>query len=57
MYVSSQHCVYRSAAPQVPASAIFSLQIDPLPDPVTLANNPIMIIFDVVRTYDLGLKF
>ena len=40
----------RTAVPQYPASPIFSLQIDPLPaDPSILVNNPIMIMFDVVR--------
>ena len=42
--------VCRSAAPQVPASPIFSLQIEPVPDPVILRNNPIMMMFDVVYT-------
>ena len=42
---------FRTAAPQVPASPIFSLQIDPPPDPVALMNNPIMMMFDVVRLY------
>ena len=42
---------FRTAAPQVPASPIFSLQIDPPPDPVALMNNPIMMMFDVVRQY------
>ena len=46
-------CIYkvfsRTAVPQVPASPIFSLQVDPLPsDPNSLVNNPIMIMFDVV---------
>ena len=43
--------IFRTAAPQVPASPIFSLQIDPPPDPEILANNPIMMMFDVVRHY------
>jgi len=38
--------VYRALLPRAPASPIFSLQIDPLPD---LENNPIMMVFDVVR--------
>ena len=42
---------FRTAAPQVPASPIFSLQIDPPPDPVALMSNPIMMMFDVVRLY------
>ena len=34
---------------QFPASPIFSLQIDPLPaDSSILANNPILMMFDVV---------
>ena len=55
MYISATF-VCRSAAPQVPASPIFSLQIDPLPDPVILQNNPIMIMFDVVCHYIIAYK-
>ena len=41
---------YRTAVPQYPASPIFSLQINPLPaDPNALVNNPILMMFDVVR--------
>ena len=40
---------YRSAAPEVPASPIFSVQMDPPPDPVALVKNPIRMMFDVVR--------
>ena len=40
----------RTAVPQYPASPVFSLQIDPLPsDPSVLVNNPIVMMFDVVR--------
>ena len=47
---------YRTAVPKVPASPIFSLQMDPLPDdPNTLVNNPIMIMFDVVRYFCVAL--
>ena len=41
----------RTALPQDPASPIFSLQIDPLPDVNTLVRNPIMMMFDVVRQH------
>ena len=34
---------------EVPASPIFSLQIDPSPDLTTLVENPIMMMFDVVH--------
>ena len=42
--------IFRTAVPQYPNSPILSLQIDPLPaDPSTLVNNPILMMFDVVR--------
>ena len=41
--------VSRTDAPQVPASPIFSLQINPPPDPAALKSNPITMMFDVVR--------
>ena len=41
--------IFRTGAPQVPASPIFSLQIDPPPDPDTLEKNPITMMFDVVK--------
>ena len=42
--------IFRTAVPQYPNSPILSLQIDPLPaDPSALVNNPIMMMFDVVR--------
>ena len=44
-------CVFRTTVSQVPASPIFSLQIDPSPDSNTLVENPIMMMFDVVCTY------
>jgi len=37
--------------PQVPASPIFSLQIDPPPNPDTLAKNPITMVFELVRDH------
>ena len=40
---------FRTTTPQVPASPIFSLQIDPPPDSATLEKNPITMIFDVVK--------
>ena len=46
-YISIPY-VHRSAVPQFPASPIFSLQIDPLPDAATLKSSPIMMMFDVV---------
>ena len=50
MYKSQQFNFYRTAVPQVRSSPIFSLQIDPLPtDPSNLVNNPILMMFDVVR--------
>ena len=48
MYIIIKH-VSRTAATQVPASPIFSLQINPPPDPAALKNNPITMTFDVVR--------
>ena len=47
-YINCNLCV-RTALPQVPASPIFSLQINPLPDPSVLVKNPIVMMFDVVR--------
>ena len=45
-----QLTLYRTAVPQYPDSPVFSLQIDPLPpDPSVLVNNPIVMMFDVVR--------
>ena len=44
-------CVFRTTVSQVSASPIFSLQIDPSPDSNTLMDNPIMMMFDVVRMY------
>ena len=40
---------YRTTTPEVPVSPIFSLQMDPPPDPVALVKNPIRMTFDVVR--------
>ena len=50
MYISIPY-VHRSAVPQFPASPIFSLQIDPLPDAAILKSSPIMMNFDVVGHY------
>ena len=42
--------IFRTAVPQYPNSPILSLQIDPFPaDPSAIVNNPIMMMFDVVR--------
>ena len=35
--------------PQVPGSPIFSLQINPSPDSNALEDNPIIMVFDIVR--------
>ena len=40
--------IFRTAVPQLPASPIFSLQINPLPDLSIILENPIMMMFDVV---------
>ena len=40
---------------QTPASPIFSLQIDPPPDPEILEKNPIMMMFELVRDCDIGI--
>ena len=42
-------CVVRTLVPQVPSSPIFSLRINPFPGLNSLAENPIMMVFDVVR--------
>ena len=47
VYCTSLH--FRTIVSQVPASPIFSLQINPSPDLIALVENPIMMIFDVVR--------
>ena len=47
VYCTSLH--FRTIVSQVPASPIFSLQINPAPDLIALVENPIMMIFDVVR--------
>ena len=44
-----QSAFFRFLVLPVPASPIFSLQIDPLPASSTLEDNPIMMVFDVVR--------
>jgi len=44
---------FRSTVSQVPASPIFSLQMDPPPNPKILAKNPIMMMFDLVRDCDV----
>ena len=47
----TMHLYFRTVVPQLPASPIFSLQINPSPDSNTLAKNPIMMMFDVVSQY------
>ena len=39
---------FRTMIIQAPISPIFSLQVDPPPDPDALENNPITMMFDVV---------
>ena len=50
-YINQLHTCRTTAAPQVPASPIFSLQMDPLPDQIALVKDPITITFNVVRHY------
>jgi len=54
-HTSKQFVHFRSSVSHVPASPIFSLQIDPPPNPDILAKNPIMMMFDLVRDCDIGI--
>ena len=47
VYCTTLH--FRTVMSQVPVSPIFSLQINPSPDLIALVENPIMMIFDLVR--------
>ena len=50
-------CIFRTIVPEVPVSPIFSLQINPLPDLNILVENPIMMMFDVVRCHNYVLPY
>ena len=50
MYSHNVNKLFRTPVLQLPASPNFSLQIDPLPaDSNSFINNPILMVFDVVR--------